>query len=94
MASSIALCHIVSVLTCLYYEEGSLSWLRLADIAFWKHVNSDWRIFPEARAKPDKKSVEAYKPRSFITVDVNENHAAVLVEDRVTSLRPGLEVLS
>jgi IS605 OrfB family transposase len=30
-----------------------------------------------------KKSVEVYRPRGFISVDVNENHVAVLADDKV-----------
>jgi len=58
---------------------------------FWKYINSGWRISSEAKIKLDKRSrrliiyitfrkcVESYKPRGYITVDVNENHVAVLV---------------
>jgi len=59
---------------------------------YWKYVNSGWRVASEAKAKLDKRSrrliiyltfkkvVEAYEPRGFIPVDVNENHVAVLVD--------------
>jgi IS605 OrfB family transposase len=61
----------------------------------WKYVNSGWELASEAKVKLDKKSrqaiiyltfkksFEVYKPRGFITVDVNENHVAVLVDGRV-----------
>ena len=35
VASSIALYYVVFVLACLYYEGGSLGWLRLVDMAYW-----------------------------------------------------------
>jgi len=62
---------------------------------FWEHVNSGWRISTEAKIKLDKRSrrliiyltsrknVEIYEPSGFITVDVNENHVAVLVDGSV-----------
>jgi len=61
---------------------------------FWKYVNSGWRLASEAKVKLDKKSrrlvvyltfkksVEAYRPRGFVAVDVNENHVAVLVDGK------------
>ena len=69
---------------------------------FWKHVNSDWRLVSEARVKLDKrnrrliiylvfkKSVEVYRPRGFVSVDVNENHVAVLVDDKAHLFETGL----
>jgi hypothetical protein len=36
-----------------------------------------------------KKSFEVYKPRGFITVDVNENHVAVLVDGKVYLFETG-----
>ncbi len=68
---------------------------------FWKYINSGWRLASEAKVKLDKrnrqliicltfkKSVEAYKPRGFIAVDVNENHVAVLVDDKVYLFETG-----
>ncbi|MCC6057127.1 MAG: transposase, partial [Desulfurococcaceae archaeon] len=56
---------------------------------YWRYLNSGWRPASEAKVKLDKKnrrlivylvfkkSIEAYKPRGFISVDVNENHVAV-----------------
>jgi len=61
---------------------------------YWRYLNSGWRLASEARVKLDrrnrrlivylvfKKSIEAYKPKGFISVDVNENHVAVLVDDK------------
>jgi putative transposase len=60
----------------------------------WKYVNSGWGLASKAKVKLDKKNrrliiylvfkkiTEAYRPRSFISVDVNENHVAVLVDDK------------
>jgi transposase len=68
---------------------------------FWRYVNSGWRLASEAKVKLDKrnrrlivylvfkKSVEAYKPRGFISVDVNENHVAVLIDGRVYLFETG-----
>jgi IS605 OrfB family transposase len=68
---------------------------------FWKYINSGWRLASEAKVKLDKrsrqlivyltfkKSVEAYKPRGFTAVDVNENHVAVLVDDKVYLFETG-----
>jgi IS605 OrfB family transposase len=68
---------------------------------FWKYVNSGWRLASDAKVKLDKrskqliiyltfkKSVEAYKPRGFIAVDVNENHVAVLVDEKVFLFETG-----
>uniref|UniRef100_A0A7J3ZKL0 Cas12f1-like TNB domain-containing protein n=1 Tax=Fervidicoccus fontis TaxID=683846 RepID=A0A7J3ZKL0_9CREN len=38
-----------------------------------------------------KKSVEAYEPRGLVAVDVNENHVAVLVEDKVYLFETGFK---
>jgi IS605 OrfB family transposase len=68
---------------------------------YWKYVNSGWRLASEAKVKLDKrnrqliiyltfkKSVEAYKPRGFTVVDVNENHIAVLIGDKVYLFETG-----
>jgi IS605 OrfB family transposase len=68
---------------------------------YWRYVNSGWRLASEAKVKLDKKnrlliiylvfkkSVEAFKPRGFISVDVNENHVAVLVDDKAYLFETG-----
>jgi hypothetical protein len=68
---------------------------------YWEYVNSGWRLASEARVKLDKrsrqlivylifkKSTEAYKPRGFTAVDVNEDHVAVLVDDKVYLFETG-----
>jgi IS605 OrfB family transposase len=68
---------------------------------FWKYINSGWGLASEAKVRLDKrnrqliiyltfkKSVEAYKPRGFTAVDVNENHVAVLVDDKVYLFETG-----
>ena len=70
---------------------------------YWRYVNSNWRLASEAKVKLDKrnrrlivylvfkKSVEAYRPRGFISVDVNENHVAVVVDDRVYLFETGFK---
>ena len=72
---------------------------------YWKYVNSGWGLASEAKMKLDKRnrqliiylafkrSVEAYKPRGFISVDVNENHVAVLVDDKVFFFETGFRVI-
>jgi IS605 OrfB family transposase len=64
-------------------------------------VNSGWRLASEAKVKLDKKSrqliiylvfkksVEAFKPGGFISVDVNENYVAVLIDGRVYLFETG-----
>jgi len=64
-------------------------------------VNGGWRLASETKVKLDKrsrqliiyltfkKSIEAYKPRGFIAVDVNENHVAVLIGDKVCLFETG-----
>ena len=68
---------------------------------YWRYVNSGWRLAPGARVKLDKrnrrlivylvfkKSVEVYRPRGFVSVDVNENHVAVLVDGEVYLFETG-----
>ncbi|MCC6047431.1 MAG: transposase [Desulfurococcaceae archaeon] len=68
---------------------------------YWEYVNSGWRLAPGVRVRLDKRnrrliiylvfkrSSEAYKPRGFISVDVNENHAAVLVDGKVYLFETG-----
>ena len=68
---------------------------------FWKYVGSGWRLSSETKVKLDKrsrqlivyltfkKSVEVYRPSGFVAVDVNENHVAVLVDDKVYLFETG-----
>jgi IS605 OrfB family transposase len=68
---------------------------------FWKYVGSGWRLSSETKVKLDKrsrqlivyltfkKSVEVYRPSGFVAVDVNENHVAVLVDDKVFLFETG-----
>jgi IS605 OrfB family transposase len=68
---------------------------------YWKYLNSGWRLASEAKVKLDKKnrrliiylafkkSVEVYRPRGFISVDVNENHVAVLVDGEMYLFETG-----
>jgi putative transposase len=68
---------------------------------YWKYLNSGWRPASEAKVKLDKKNrrliiylvfkkiAEAYRPRGFISVDANENHVAVLVDDKVYLFETG-----
>jgi IS605 OrfB family transposase len=68
---------------------------------YWKYLNTGWRLTSEAKVKLDKKNrrliiylvfkkiAEAYRPRGFISVDVNENHVAVLVDDKAFLFETG-----
>jgi len=68
---------------------------------YWEYVNSGWRLASEIKVKLDKKnrrliiylvfkkSVEIYEPNGFISVDVNENHVAVLVDDKAFLFETG-----
>jgi putative transposase len=68
---------------------------------YWKYLNGGWRLASEAKVKLDKKnrrlivylvfkkSVEVFKPRGFISVDVNENHVAVLVDGKAFLFETG-----
>jgi len=70
---------------------------------YWKYVNTGWRPASEAKVKLDRKSrrlivyltfkktVEVYKPSGFVSVDVNENHVAVLIEGRVYLFETGFK---
>jgi len=70
---------------------------------YWKYINSGWKIASEAKVKLDKKnrrlivhltfkkSIEVYKLKGFVAVDVNENHVAVLVEDKVYLFETGFK---
>jgi len=70
---------------------------------FWRYVNSGWRLRPECRVKLTKrerklivyfvfeKEVELYQPKGYITVDVNENSVAVLVDGRVYLFETNME---
>jgi IS605 OrfB family transposase len=70
---------------------------------YWRYLNSGWRLASEAKVKLDKrsrrlitylvfkKSAETYESRGFISVDVNENHVAVLVDDKVFLFETGFK---
>lgn len=59
---------------------------------YWKYINRGWKLSGEVKIKLDKKNkrikiyltfvkdVVEYKPRGYISVDVNENNVAVLVD--------------
>jgi len=70
---------------------------------YWRYINIGWIPASEARIKLDKKtrqlivyltfkrSVKVFKPRGFISVDVNENHVAVLIDDKVYLFETGFK---
>ena len=59
---------------------------------YWKYVNRRWKLTSGAKIKLDKKNrqliiyltfvreVEEYKPRGYLSVDVNENNVTMLVD--------------
>jgi len=68
---------------------------------YWKYLNNGWRPASEAKVKLNKKNrrliiylvfkkiTEAYRPRGFISVDVNENHVTVLIDGKVYLFETG-----
>ncbi len=74
---------------------------------YWRYINGGWRLRTQPRLKIDhrqrriyvyfvfEKEVEAYRPRGWISIDVNENNVTVLVDDKafkfVTMLRKVVE---
>ena len=71
---------------------------------FWRYING-WRLASGARVKLDRrgrrlvfypafeKSVEAYEPRGFMSVDVNEDNVAVLIDGSVYLFETGMKKL-
>jgi IS605 OrfB family transposase len=69
---------------------------------FLRYVNRGWRLASEAKVKLDhkerrlifyitfKKEVSEYKPKDYVTVDVNEDAEAVLIDGIVYLLETGL----
>ncbi len=59
---------------------------------YWRYVNRDWRLASEAKIKLDRrnrqlliclafvKEVEKYKPKGYLSVDVNENNTTILID--------------
>ncbi len=59
---------------------------------YWRYINRGWRLTSEAKIKLDKrnrqliiyltfiKEVKEYKPKGYLSVDVNENNVTVLVD--------------
>jgi len=59
---------------------------------YWKYINRGWKLASEAKIKLDRKNrqlviyltfvkeVEEFKPRGYLSVDVNENNTAMLVD--------------
>ena len=72
------------------------------DKHFLRYVNRGWRLATEAKVKLDrrerrlilyltfKKEVSEYRPKGYITVDVNENAEAVLIDGVVYLLETDL----
>jgi len=69
---------------------------------FLRYVNRGWRLASEAKVKLDhrerrlvlyltfRKEINEYKPKSYITVDVNEDAEAVLIDGLVYLFETGL----
>jgi len=59
---------------------------------YWRYINRGWKLASETKIKLDKrnrqliiylifvKEVEDYKPRGYLSVDVNENNVTILVD--------------
>jgi len=92
-------------LTCVWIttHEG---WIRVEfelHKLYWKYVNGGWGLASEAKLKLDrkarriefmlifKKDVEAYKPKGYIAINVNENSIIVLVDSIVYLFETGLK---
>ncbi len=72
---------------------------------YWRYVNSGWRLASEAKIKLDKKNrqviiyltfvrkVEEYNPKGYVSVDVNENNVAVLVDGIAYLFKTNMEKL-
>jgi len=70
---------------------------------FWRYINSEWRLRSECRVKLTKRGrklifyfvfeeeVDLYQPKGYITIDVNENSVAVLVDGRVYLFETNME---
>ena len=60
---------------------------------YWKYINRGWTLSFETKVKLDKKNrrlilhltfvkeVEEYKPRGYLSADINENNVTLLVDD-------------
>ncbi len=72
---------------------------------YWKYVNRGWKLASEVKIKLDKESrqlviylifvkeVEEYKPRGYLSVDVNENNITMLVSGVAYLFETGMEKL-
>ena len=59
---------------------------------YWRYVNRGWKLASETKIKLDKKNrqliiyltfvkeVEVYKPKGYLSVDVNENNIAIMID--------------
>jgi len=59
---------------------------------YWRYINRGWRLVNEAKVKLDKrnrqliiyltfvKDIEEYKPKGYLSIDVNENNVTMLVD--------------
>jgi len=72
---------------------------------YWKYVNRGWKLSSEAKVKLDRKNrqliiyltfvgeVEEYKPKGYLSVDVNENNVTILVDGIAYLFETDLEKL-
>ncbi len=72
---------------------------------YWRYANRGWKLASEAKVKLDKgnrqliiyltfvKEVEEFKPRGYLSVDVNENNATVLVDGIAYLFKTNMEKL-
>ena len=59
---------------------------------YWRYINRGWKLASEAKIKLDKKNrqliiyltfvkeVDVYKPKGYLSIDVNENNVTILVD--------------
>ena len=59
---------------------------------YWKYINKGWKLSSEAKIKLDKKNrqlityltfvkeVDEYKPKEYLSIDVNENNVTILID--------------
>jgi IS605 OrfB family transposase len=71
---------------------------------YWKYVNCGWKLATEVKVRLDKRhrqllmyltfkrrEVEECEPRGYITIDVNENHEAILIDGTVYLFETGFK---
>ncbi len=72
---------------------------------YWKYINRGWKLVSEAKIKLDKRNrlliiyltfaneVREFKPRGYLSVDVNENNVTMLVDNIAYAFETSTEKL-